>query len=570
MYWLHLAAALAGTQLATAAPAKRQERCAGAFTSITAEQWVEGMNPGWNLGNTLDAIPTEGSWNNPPVDFKTFDDVKAKGFKGVRLPVSWSDHFISDSPNHEVDPVWMDRIEAVVDAALDRDFYAVINVHHDSWNWADLTKEGANYTYIEEKFERLWTQIAARFACKSEKLSFETINEPPGTTQQHFQELTKLQDIFLQVVGRSGGFNPGRVLNLVGPQQSGSLTPGNFVRPTNISNPWLIQYHYYSPYDFIFSAWGKTIWGSEADKQSLENDIASMRNNFTDVPIIIGEWAASPAATESAARRKYNDFFIRTAAKYNTPTILWDNGADYLDRAAATWRDDTAVEIILQGQAGAANSLGDSTTDTSATSQQSSAFLFQKAGAPIVDQTLPFQFNGNTVTGIKTANRSLSEGSDYSATSSGITFTPSFIGSVLKNSTGLLADLTVSFSAGADYQISVVQWDVPTLATSSIALADITETTLTIPITWKGVSQLATVRASTATGGYLSDDFTQYFGPMADHRITYSGQWNFDAGNVVIAQNAISAVKTLGQAVTFEFEFYPRVAGNSANYTITV
>ncbi|TKX19731.1 cellulase-like protein 7 [Elsinoe australis] len=568
MYWLQLAALFAGA--ATAAPARRQARCADPFTRITAQQWVDSMNPGWNLGNSLDALPTEGSWNNPPVDFKTFDDVKAKGFKGIRLPVTWNDHFISDSPTHEVDPVWMDRVEAVVDAALERDFYAVVNVHHDSWNWADLTKAGANYTYIEERFERLWTQIATRFACKSERLSFETINEPPGTTQQHYTELTKLQDIFLNVVRETGGHNQDRVLNLVGPQQSGVLTPGNFVRPTNITNPWLIQYHYYSPYDFIFSAWGKTIWGSDADKQALENDIASMRNNFTDVPLIIGEWAASPAATESAARRKYNDFFIRTAAKYNTPTVLWDNGADYLDRAAATWRDDTAVEIILQGQAGASNSLGDSTTDTAATTQQSSAYVFHKLGDAVTDQALPFLFNGNTLTGIKSSSGPLTEGADYSVSAEDITFTSAFLGRVLTNSTGVATSLTLSFSAGADYQVSVVQWETPTLAASESPISAINGTSLNIPITWKGVAQLATVRASTASGGYLSDDFTQYFGPLADHRITYNGQWNFDANNVIIAQNAITAVKTLGQAVTFEFEFYPRVPGNSANYTITV
>ena len=60
--------------------------CSGNFTPISAATWVSASNPGWNLGNTLDAIPTEGSWNNPPVQFETFDDVKASGFKSVRLP----------------------------------------------------------------------------------------------------------------------------------------------------------------------------------------------------------------------------------------------------------------------------------------------------------------------------------------------------------------------------------------------------------------------------------------------------------------------------------------------------
>lgn len=62
--------------------------CSNSFEPISAKTWVNGVNPGWNLGNTLDAVPTEGSWNNPPVDFSTFDDVKGAGFKGIRLPGS--------------------------------------------------------------------------------------------------------------------------------------------------------------------------------------------------------------------------------------------------------------------------------------------------------------------------------------------------------------------------------------------------------------------------------------------------------------------------------------------------
>ena len=42
-------------------------------------------NPGWNLGNTLDALPTEGSWGNV-ANFSTFADLQHGGFKGLRLP----------------------------------------------------------------------------------------------------------------------------------------------------------------------------------------------------------------------------------------------------------------------------------------------------------------------------------------------------------------------------------------------------------------------------------------------------------------------------------------------------
>ena len=60
--------------------------CPAGFSPISASTYVRAINPGWNLGNTLDAVPTEGSWNNAPVQGATFDDVKSAGFKSVRIP----------------------------------------------------------------------------------------------------------------------------------------------------------------------------------------------------------------------------------------------------------------------------------------------------------------------------------------------------------------------------------------------------------------------------------------------------------------------------------------------------
>jgi len=51
---------------------------------------------------------------------------------------------------------------------------------------------------------------------------------------------------------------------------------------------------------------------------------------------------------------------------------------------------------------------------------------------------------------------------------------------------------------------------------------------------------------------------------------TYNSQWNWDTDNVIITAAAVSAVQALGQDVIFTFEFYPRVPGNSVNYTLTV
>lgn len=215
--------------------------CPGQFTKISAETWLQRANPGWNLGNTLDALPTEGSWNNPPVQPSTFNQVQAAGFKGMRLPVTWNDHFISGSPDWTVDPAWLQRVSDVVDLSISRGFYTIVNVHHDSWNWADVTKPDANYTQIEERFHSLWLQIGTKLGCKSSMLAFEPINEPPGTTQEHGDELNKLNSLFFKAITTAGGFNADRVVTLSGPSQDGAKTIRFFKRPTGITNPWAIQ-----------------------------------------------------------------------------------------------------------------------------------------------------------------------------------------------------------------------------------------------------------------------------------------------------------------------------------------
>lgn len=82
---------------------ERAVTCAGStFKSTTAQKFIDSINPGWNLGNTLDATPTEGDWGNPPVVPATFDDIKASGFKGVRLPGAYACSFISADMNMQM------------------------------------------------------------------------------------------------------------------------------------------------------------------------------------------------------------------------------------------------------------------------------------------------------------------------------------------------------------------------------------------------------------------------------------------------------------------------------------
>lgn len=325
--------------------------------------------------------------------------------------------------------------------------------------------------------------------------------------------------------------------------------------------------------DFIFGAWGKSIWGSDADKQSLDTDLSIVRGNFTDVPIVIGEWSASSTYTETAARWKYFDFLIRTAAKYTTATILWDNGEDQLDRAAGKWRDPTVISVLANAFAGVNNSLADSTEDVNAPTQETSADIFHSAGTDVADVSLPYLLNGNTVKSISGPAGPLKEGTEYSVDGTNITYHAPFLSNYFSNSTapGLLANLTLEFSQGTPLNAAIVQYDTPTLGSSSAAASSVASgSDLVIPITWKGLEDVAAVKAQTTDGTYLVDSWTEYLGPLQQGRMTYSSQYNWDGSTVTITSSAVQSVVATGQTTVFTFEFYPRVPGNAVNFTLTV
>ncbi|KAI3316631.1 glycoside hydrolase family 5 protein [Xylariaceae sp. AK1471] len=544
--------------------------CTDTFEPISASDYVAAINPGWNLGNTLDATPNEGSWNNPPVQAETFKDIKAAGFKSVRIPVTYADHFTGGSPGWAINPDWLKRVSGVVDMAVDAGLYVLTNVHHDSWQWADVSVTGANLTAIEERMYQTWLQIGETLGCKASSVAFEPINEPPVNDEDDAAELNKINGIFLKALKDSGGFNSKRVVTLVGPNMDSIKTSQWFEAPTGYDNPWALQYHYYSPYDFIFGAWGKTIL-SDADIAAIESDLENIRANFTDVPLVLGEFDASPISTEPAARRKYMDIVVRKAKELDTAVIVWDNGLDHFDRNAKKWKDPQSLQILLNAAAGVSNSLADFTTDASAAQQSSSAYIFHKVGDAITDQTISVSLNGNTLKSIATEEGSaLSPSTDYTVSEGNITFKSSFLSTYLSSSAtpGSKANLTLTFSAGATAAVNIVQWDLPKLgSTSSTAVSG---ADLRIPVTWAGINQPAAVKMVRNDGVILFDDWTQYLGPLQAAHGTYSGQWNWDGDNLILTATTVNAVIAAGVAATFTFDFFPRIPGNSLNYTLNV
>lgn len=143
-------AALAAAAAAHAAPAAMRE--------LTSLELAHEMSPGINLGNTLEAIPAETSWGNPPPDRKIMDAYKAAGFRSVRIPVAWSRYVDADD---RIQPAWMAHVRQVADDARAAGLVAMIDIHWDGgWmNHPSRDKQAA----INARLTRLWTQIARAF-----------------------------------------------------------------------------------------------------------------------------------------------------------------------------------------------------------------------------------------------------------------------------------------------------------------------------------------------------------------------------------------------------------------------
>ena len=142
----------------TSAPA---EGVIGEMRDISSIELIEEITVGWNLGNTLDAtggsgLSSETSWGNPLTTDEMLETVKAKGFDLIRIPVTWKGHLDAED---NIDPFWLDRVQEVVNYAIDDNTYVIINLHHEDWNYPFYD----NKEKAVAKIKKLWGQIAERF-----------------------------------------------------------------------------------------------------------------------------------------------------------------------------------------------------------------------------------------------------------------------------------------------------------------------------------------------------------------------------------------------------------------------
>ena len=317
---------------------------------ITSIDLAKEMVPGWNVGNSLEAIGGETAWGNPKITQKLIDSVKAAGFKAIRIPVAWSQ--FSNDTTFIIKTEWLDRVEEVVNYVLSSGLYAIINEHWDN-GWIQPTY--AQQEYVNNRLAVMWEQIAVRFRDYGDHLLFAGTNEVMVTnnygtpTKEYYTVQNSYNQTFVNTVRSTGGRNYYRHLLVQGFNTNINYTVSYFTIPNDVvSNRLIVEVHYYDPYNFTINSSSKiTQWGKYATDASKTETWANesyadaqfnkMKTKFVNkgYAVIIGEYGAmarlnlgSTALNEDHAyfRRYYMNYITSSIVKYGLVPFYWDNG----------------------------------------------------------------------------------------------------------------------------------------------------------------------------------------------------------------------------------------------------
>lgn len=311
---------------------------------LSSVELTQKMGIGWNLGNSLEAIGGETAWGNPPTNRELIDAVREAGFDNIRIPVAWS--VFSDAQNYIIDSDWMDRVEEVVNYALDADFYVTVNIHWDG-GWQQPTY--ADQEYVNNRLAIMWTQIAEHFKDYDHRLLFAGTNEVMvegdyGTpTEEYYTVQNSFNQTFVDTVRATGGNNADRFLIVQGFNTNIDHTINFAQIPHDPADERLMmEVHYYDPYNFTLneesniSQWGSIATDPEltetwANESYVNYQFGRMKTHFVDqgIGVILGEYGVISrvnVADHETYRRYWNEYITASALEHGLVPVYWDNG----------------------------------------------------------------------------------------------------------------------------------------------------------------------------------------------------------------------------------------------------
>lgn len=312
--------------------------------STTAKEIIVDMGAGFNLGNTFES---NANATTPSILKQIIDLYYDAGMRHIRIPTTWMDGFSSNlaDPNGNLNTTHPRLLELkeVIDYALAKKMYVVLNTHHEHWikNYYDGTAA------FDTKFANLWTGIATFFKDYPRQLLFDVINEPEGklgqwsgttyplpTGTQQLAWTRQVNKTGYDAIRATGGNNTTRVI-MVEPNGQGNQGMIEEVYPNKASLPGggtdaylAIQVHTYDPWTFCGETGSNTAWPGSA---TFENAIkkVGVHSVLIDVPVNYGEFGVG-RQTNTAERntdvvRGYYKLFKVTCKGEKMSYTAWDD-----------------------------------------------------------------------------------------------------------------------------------------------------------------------------------------------------------------------------------------------------
>ncbi|WP_078577688.1 cellulase family glycosylhydrolase [Salipaludibacillus agaradhaerens] len=521
-------------------------------SQLDIHSYVADMQPGWNLGNTFDAVgDDETAWGNPRVTRELIKTIADEGYKSIRIPVTWQNQ-MGGSPDYTINEDYINRVEQAIDWALEEDLYVMLNVHHDSWLW--MYDMEHNYDEVMARYTAIWEQLSEKFKSHSHKLMFESVNEPRFTQEwgeiqeNHHAYLEDLNKTFYYIVRESGGNNVERplVLPTIETATSQDLLDRLYQTMEDLDDPYLIAtVHYYGFWPFSVNIAGYTHFEQET-QQDIIDTFDRVHNTFTarGVPVVLGEFGLlgfdkSTDVIQQGEKLKFFEFLIHHLNERDITHMLWDNG-QHLNRETYAWYDQEFHDILKASWEG-----------RSATAE--SNLIHVKDGKPIRDQDIQLYLNGNELTALQAGEESLVLGEDYELAGGVLTLKADTLTRLITpGQLGTNAVITAQFNSGADWRFQLQNVDVPTVENT-----DGSTWHFAIPTHFNGDS-LATMEAVYANGEYAGpQDWTSFkeFGEAFSP--------NYATGEIIISEAFFNAVRDDDIHLTFHFW-----SGETVEYTL--
>lgn len=344
---------------------------------VSSIEFVRMMGNGINLGNTMEAYghaqgtgmatsAYETLWSQPVTTEDMIKGMKEAGFDTLRIPVAWTNMMNYEDGDYTIATEYLDRVEEIVQWAVDADMYVIINDHWDGGWWGmfgSSTEETVEAAW--EMYESIWTQICERFKDYSNQVIFESANEELGSglnettvandsgslsTDEQYELTNEINQKFVDIVRASGGNNENRFLLIAGFNTNIAQTlDERFVMPTDTAeDKLLLSVHYYDPWSFCSEDQEtQPSWGTKSEYEYMQETLETL-TQYTDagIGVVLGEYGAMPLkdGTYKNDMNEYHQALLDLCTMYDICPVLWDRG-DFYSKTDCKLGDDEMAEI---------------------------------------------------------------------------------------------------------------------------------------------------------------------------------------------------------------------------------